>query len=187
MSEKKPKALHCHSDFLFVAQQAYLNNRMPRGLFEACNGNRYLIVQCDLKKYVVVLAHAYHSAFAYCKLKRRPLEYGTWWGRARLRLTHAVDGDAADAPGIILIEGGWVLICCADLQGSLHWCPIGWNAGEAKEGMKFDGWKLEAEDVEYDFFNRLPNGACGGGELCIDIPPESAEFIDIEIDLKADD
>lgn len=187
MSAKKSKLLRCHTDFLFVAQQAYLNNRMPRGLFEACNGNKYLVVQDSDEKYAIILSHAHRPAFTHCDIKRRPLEYGTWWGRSRLRLTNAVKGRGEAAPGILKIEDSWVLLSCFDSRGSLQWCPIGWGAGNAAEGMKFDGWGLEAEEVDYDFFHRLPNGECGGGELCIDVSPECPWFMNVELDIETDD
>jgi hypothetical protein len=64
---------HGRSNFGF---DTYLNRDADYGLFEACNGNKYVVTQDFNLKIAVVLTHCHVPPFTYKVLGQQPIEYG---------------------------------------------------------------------------------------------------------------
>lgn len=142
-----------------VGNDTYLNRHTEHGLFEACNGNKYLITEDCGINIAVALSHRHLLPFTCQPLGLQPLEYGQWWGPCRLRLTHAVPRrDARMKLGTLGLMGPYATIDCRSAGGGTHGVPIG-AIGAAPYGFRdFDAWALEPIELHYPFFERLRPG-----------------------------
>jgi hypothetical protein len=156
---------------LSVGQHTFLDAGVPNGLFEADNGNRYLITHDDGgyvdRKFAIVLQHFNLQRFSTLELTDQKLESGTWRGPYRLRLYHSFRGEApVTEPGYVgvCVSGEVVLRCCGK-KSHPDTLAIG-NVGQKNGGRvcssskndwcDFDGWAIEPSDAANSFFNRAP-------------------------------
>ncbi len=78
------------SGCLRVGDLCDLDQNIEPGLFEDSDGNRYLILSGD-EKLVIALHHETLPRFTWQMLGKPKLASGRWWGRPRLRLSHALN------------------------------------------------------------------------------------------------
>lgn len=168
--------------FMSIGESTYLDADIVRGLFKACNGNRYVVVHNSGHKFAVAVRHSFLPQFSIRRLSNKRLEYGTWWGRPLLRLTHAAVRDpSADDAGIISLRDEYAYLRCHSEEGRLDWVPIGW-VGPKADGYCFDAWALDAPDLYFPFVERQRNGDICLGELELDVPPNDPNVLDVEFD-----
>lgn len=180
--QRKTDIIYFHS----TGMETYLNTRIWRGLFEACNGHRYLIVQRPERMIAITLRHTYLPAFSYQTLHKQPLEYGQWWGAASLRLTHGAKGRVPrNTTGLITVKDDYVFLSCHGEDGKVEWVHIAFAVwrDECERFAYCDGWVLDSPSAGGAvFLNRSPGGRCEVPPLQLDVPPESHGLIDIQLD-----
>jgi hypothetical protein len=145
---------------MILGQEAYLNRDTQCGLFEASNGNRYLVTWDYDIKIAIALSHRHLPAFTGQGLAHQPLEHGQWWGPARLRLTHpVVGGYFRKRPGVIGFEENFGHVWCRSGRRGGIATSLGYvHAKGLRDTRHFKGWSLEPLEIQYPFFVRFPNG-----------------------------
>lgn len=141
---------------LSVGQDTYLDKSIEHGLFEACNGNKYLVTRDNGIKFAVALSHRHLPAFTCQPLTRQPLEYGQWWGPCRLRLTRAWPHGSRTEPGVVGFFENLACLDCRPIDGVSSSITIGRIFSDDYCMRDFDGWALEPIEINYPFFERLP-------------------------------
>lgn len=137
-----------------VGDNTYLDADIPCGLFEACNGHRYLIARDNDFKFAVALTNRNLPTFTWQRLGSQPLEYGRWRGPCRLRLTHALAMDSSKTLGTVGIGDGSATLLCRTGKHRKNWMPLGLVGRAGYEFCDYDGWILEAISSGQPFFER---------------------------------
>jgi len=141
----------------WAGQDAYLDRDIGYGLFQACNGSKYLITADLGVKIAIALSHRFLPAFTFVPLSHQALDYGEWWGSCRLSLTHPAPRGSRTAPGRIgIIEHYASMDCCSE-TGRAQAIALGAIGSDAHHWREFDGWAFEPAEVSHPFFERLPS------------------------------
>jgi hypothetical protein len=151
--------------FMSVGEYAYLDGEIDVGLFEACNGDRYLIVQTSaVFRVAISLSHGSRGAFRWTALEDRPIQYGRWWGPWQLTLNHAFPEQKEDRRGIITCSDGELTMECRGRGGAMESIFLGPSRG-ASNSFAFDAWSIHAKKVEFPFLEHFPDGLVSLGTV----------------------
>ena len=154
-------------------QQTTLDAGTPNGLFEADNGNLYLVTHEDDDnidhKFAIVLRHYNLQRFTSLMLTAQSLEWGTLHGAYQLRLTHSLHGEAPyfEAGDICVDREDFLFLSCWGKKHHPRRITIG-HIGR-KLGTQicdaskcawcdFDGWKLFPAENTHSVSKRAPTG-----------------------------
>jgi hypothetical protein len=127
--------------------QMYLEDGTPHGLFEACNGNRYIVTE-DLGPVAIALRHRFLPPFTWEYLDEQLLEYGRWLGPYRLLVKEFASRQGR--LGTIKIERGNASLTCPGHTGHLQ--PIHIGLFKTKGRQFFAGWEIECLATKSTFF-----------------------------------
>lgn len=184
MTIKKTSNCETHlKRYLFPGEATYLDNEIWPGLFEACNGNRYLIATERNCGRAIVLNHDYLPRLTTIKLDKRHREYGNWWGRLQVRLYHIATGVAPDErPGLISFQGTDCYLSCVGKSGRVSLMRIGFS-GEVCRTLCFDGWSLDASSIGHAFLARSADGSYEASPMTFDYPFSHPGVIEVDFNL----
>lgn len=149
--------------------EGYLNEFTPNGLFEASNGNKYVITSSEgidenssliLIKYAIALVHRHLRPFTVQILGEQALEHGYWYGSFLIRLASALPEECAlGFSGVISLGDKHASIQCQDLRQNYQMVSLGRVGPKGFEFRDFDGWAIEPTTrVGGPFFEKPPNG-----------------------------
>lgn len=165
MAKSSERGLHSKKAKLIYCEDAYLNVYTPPGLFEAVNGNKYLITENNIiddesgVKAAIALVHRHLPPFTWQALDQQPLESGTWHGRYQIRLLNALAEECdMHFPGVISTGDRHASIQCRHLDGRVQMINIGYVGRDGFEFRDFDGWAVESPNLRDAFFKQSPEG-----------------------------
>jgi hypothetical protein len=137
----------------WTGEEMYLNRDTPNGVFEACNGNKYIITTWQDLPTLIALGHRHLEPFTWDGLGKWPMEFGKWWGPYQLILTHSTTSKL-EKPGIINVGESAVTMHCPDGEGGENWVDLSDIRPDADPG-RFDGWSVQLHWGFGIFFSRL--------------------------------
>lgn len=149
----------CLGENLSFGDTIYLDADTPCGLFEACNGNKYIITEDFSTKIAIALVHRHLPPFTWQGLHQQPLEYGYWYGPYRIRLIHALRGKLTNRrPGTIAVGDRHASVECGYVGQKSALISLGYVGAKGFDFRDFDGWLVEPTAVGEPFFQQMPRG-----------------------------